>query len=167
MALSNKQRIWLDEYLQCWNATEAARRAGYKQARQSGSENLSKPDIRAAIAARMEEVAMPANEVLARLSEQGRNEAAQYIRAELDQDGKLVGYFDLKQCIRDGKQHLIKKMKYDSNGNLEIEVFDAQAALIQMGRHHGLFNDKTDLTSDGQPLRILLDWGEAPTHDNG
>ncbi|MBN1999030.1 terminase small subunit [candidate division KSB1 bacterium] len=43
-----KQKKFIDEYLACNNATQAAIRAGYslKSARQIGTENLSKPSIR-------------------------------------------------------------------------------------------------------------------------
>lgn len=52
MALTAKQRRFVAEYLIDLNATQAAIRAGYSQktARSVGSENLTKPDIAAAIA---------------------------------------------------------------------------------------------------------------------
>lgn len=45
--LTLKQRAWLDAYLECFNASEAARRAGYKcktpdQFKVIGSQNLTK-----------------------------------------------------------------------------------------------------------------------------
>jgi len=51
MALTDKQQRFVAEYLIDLNATQAAIRAGYseKTARSVGSENLSKPDIAAAI----------------------------------------------------------------------------------------------------------------------
>ena len=54
MALTPKQRRFVDEYLIDLNATQAAIRAGYKKntARQIGSENLSKPAIAKAISSR-------------------------------------------------------------------------------------------------------------------
>lgn len=54
MALTDKQQRFVDEYLVDLNATQAAVRAGYSEntARSIGSENLSKPDIQEAIAAR-------------------------------------------------------------------------------------------------------------------
>lgn len=70
MALNPKQKAFADYYIECGNATEAARRAGYSQktARHIGSENLTKPDISAYIAARMAEQAKKrvadANEVI-------------------------------------------------------------------------------------------------------
>jgi phage terminase small subunit len=76
MALSNKQRKFINEYLQCFNATEAARLAGYspKTARAIGAENLTKPDIAAEIEKALNESAMSASEVLMRLAEQARND---------------------------------------------------------------------------------------------
>ncbi|ARC89980.1 terminase small subunit [Rhodovulum sp. MB263] len=52
MALTAKQRRFVEEYLVDLNATQAAIRAGYseKTARQTGAENLTKPVIAAAIA---------------------------------------------------------------------------------------------------------------------
>ena len=53
--MTPKQQLFVDEYLIDLNATQAAIRAGYskKSARATGAENLTKPDIAAAIAARM------------------------------------------------------------------------------------------------------------------
>ena len=57
MALTDKQRLFCEEYLIDLNATQAAIRAGYseKTARKIGSENLTKPDIRAYIENRLAE----------------------------------------------------------------------------------------------------------------
>ncbi|WP_424924373.1 terminase small subunit [Alloalcanivorax xenomutans] len=50
--LTDKQARFVEEYLIDLNATQAAIRAGYseKTARQTGNENLTKPDVAAAIA---------------------------------------------------------------------------------------------------------------------
>ena len=57
MALTPKQQAFADYYIECGNATEAAKRAGYSEetARQIGAENLSKPSISEYIAERMEQ----------------------------------------------------------------------------------------------------------------
>ncbi|MGG1643026.1 terminase small subunit [Paenibacillus sp. NRS-1782] len=51
MALTAKQKLFVKEYLVDLNATQAAIRAGYSErtARKIGNENLTKPDIQAAI----------------------------------------------------------------------------------------------------------------------
>ena len=56
MNLTPKQKAFADCYIECGNATEAARKAGYseKASRFIGSENLTKPNISAYIAERMQ-----------------------------------------------------------------------------------------------------------------
>lgn len=56
MKLTPKQKAFADYYIECGNATEAAKRAGYseKTATEMGSENLRKPHISAYIAERMD-----------------------------------------------------------------------------------------------------------------
>lgn len=58
MPLTSKQKAFADFYIETGNATEAARRAGYKgtSARQIGTENLSKPYISAYIKSRLAEI---------------------------------------------------------------------------------------------------------------
>ncbi len=58
MSLTPKQKAFADYYIECGNATEAAKRAGYKDssARQIGAENLSKPSISAYIAERQKQI---------------------------------------------------------------------------------------------------------------
>ena len=60
MALTPKQTAFVNEYVVCRNGAEAARRAQYAvpSARQMASENLTKPDIQAAISAKEVELAM-------------------------------------------------------------------------------------------------------------
>ena len=50
--LTTRQAAFVDHYVVCRNGAEAARRAGYseKTARQIATENLSKPDLQAALA---------------------------------------------------------------------------------------------------------------------
>lgn len=55
--LSPKQKAFVENYAACGNATEAARKAGYRKPRSVGSENLTKPDIKAALTALTEKVA--------------------------------------------------------------------------------------------------------------
>lgn len=58
MKLTEKQRRFVDYYVETGNATEAARRAGYSQktAEAIGLENLGKPRIKFAINARLKEL---------------------------------------------------------------------------------------------------------------
>lgn len=58
MKLTEKQRRFVDYYVETGNASEAARRAGYskKTAGWIGQENLQKPTIKAAVDARIREL---------------------------------------------------------------------------------------------------------------
>lgn len=68
--LTSKQKAFCDYYIECGNASEAARRAGYseKAARQIATENMTKPSICAYIKERTDaldaERIASANEVL-------------------------------------------------------------------------------------------------------
>lgn len=72
--MNERQKRFVDEYITCTNATEAARRAGYSSdtARTIGAKLLTKVDIREAIDARLKEIktelTMNAQEVLEHLS---------------------------------------------------------------------------------------------------
>lgn len=60
--LTDKQRIFIDEYLVCWNATEAAKKAGYseKTAYSSGQRLLKDVEISRIIDERKEDIAKEA-----------------------------------------------------------------------------------------------------------
>lgn len=81
MAMTAKQKRFCDEYLISLNATQAAIRAGYsvKNARNIASENLTKPNIKAYIDARMaekdSELIADQNEVLKYLTSVLRGES--------------------------------------------------------------------------------------------
>lgn len=89
--LTAKQARFVDEYLIDLNATQAAIRAGYSEdtARAIGCENLTKPDIQAAIAeaqaSRSERTKIDADWVLQRLGE----EATADIADLYDEDGNM------------------------------------------------------------------------------
>jgi phage terminase small subunit len=74
MALTPKQRLFVEEYLVDLNATQAAIRAGYSKrtAEKIGSENLSKPEIMIAVAeaqqARFARIHMSQDDVLETLA---------------------------------------------------------------------------------------------------
>lgn len=149
--LSTKQQAFVEHYLTCWNAAEAARRAGYseKTARSIGAENLTKPDIQAAISARLAELKMGADEVLTRLAAQARASIADVLSlppvdtpdAQLHRNHWSL---DLVKAQRTGAIHHIKKIKATKYGT-EVELYDAQAALVKLGEHHQLWGKGVDV----------------------
>lgn len=133
MSLTKKRRVFIEEYLRCWNGAEAARRAGYKHPRNQASYLLTIPNIQEEIEQRIEELTMQADEVLLRLAEMARGEHGKYLNPD--------GTIDLGKLIEDGKQHLVKKVKPAKDG-MEVEFYDAQKALVDVGRALGLFTDR-------------------------
>lgn len=163
MALTHKQRLFVDEYLGAanGNATRAAERAGYSSPRTQGSRLLTNVDIQAALKAFYAQHSMPAEEILGRLSDQARG-AGPYVRTlTLQRDGvteedeehetgvpRTIAVLDLRAMEREGKMHLIKGIKQTEFGQ-EIQFYDAQSALQLLGRNQRLFIDKTDLAVSG------------------
>lgn len=140
--LTPKQSLFIAYYVgeSNHNATDAARRAGYKgnpnTLKQVGAENLAKPYIREAIDKILTERCLSATQVLDLLNDQARG-IGEYLK--VDEHGELS--VDLKTLLAAGKGHLIKGVKTTKFGQ-EVEFYDAQAALGQMGRHYKLFSDK-------------------------
>lgn len=157
---TDKQRVFVETYLQTWNASEAARRAGYRgRANQIGYRLLTNVDIRAAIERRLSELAMNADEVIARLAAMARGDLSPFVTE--------AGTIDLTTEIARENMFLVKRIKTkerrgtnDKNEDweevyTEIELHDPQAALVHIGRHLKLFTDKFE-TDDGlsEPERI-------------
>ena len=96
MALTNKQKVFVEEYLLDFNATQAALRAGYssRTARSIGGENLTKPDISEAIQARIDDKAMKADEVLLRLAQMARGDLGDFM--DISQMGYNLNLYDAK-----------------------------------------------------------------------
>jgi phage terminase small subunit len=150
MALSPKHRIFCEEYLRGWNATDAYQVAYPKTnrdaARASAARLLADASIAAEIQQRINERAMSAHEVLDRLAEHARADYADFI--VVNEAGEIVLDMDKAQ----GKTHLIKRVtsrrtirtlkdaEIDET-TISIELHDAQAALVQLGKHHKLFTD--------------------------
>jgi hypothetical protein len=155
-ALSYKQQQFVNAYLGAanGNATEAARLAGYKGSDNvlgvTGHENLRKPKIRAAIDARMDAMAMSANEVLFRVSEQARADIADF--------GQGIGdrfLLDLGKAQRRGKTRLVKKLGYNPNGDPTLELYSSQAALKILAQYHGLLSNSRDDELDALLERLV------------
>lgn len=147
MALTRKQQAFITEYLRTWNASEAARLAGYSEvsARAIGHENLTKPDIQAEIQRRVSERAMSADEVLIRLAEQARGSMEDFVSFR---PGVKLPLLDLEKAHAAGKFGLVKKLKYTSDGGIEFELYDAQAALVQLGKAHKLFVERSEVAGN-------------------
>jgi phage terminase small subunit len=161
--LTDKQRLFVSHYVACLNATRAAELAGYAGSRNvlavTGHENLRNPKIRAEIDAALAEAAMPASEVLARLTAQARGTLADVIRPR----GRGYG-IDFKHAEEMGALDLVKKYT-KTDKSVSVELYDAQAALALLAKHHKLLVDRTELTGrDGDPLIVQVKYADPDTN---
>lgn len=125
MKLSPKQKAFVDYYLETGNATEAARRAGYKQPNVQGSQNLAKPSIKQYVAERQK---IFESERIATIEEVMRFYTS-VMRGEVKDQFELDA--ELKDRLSAGKE-LLKRLETVENKtenskgeNEKIEVIDA------------------------------------------
>lgn len=124
--LTPKQRAFADAYLECGNASEAARRAGYKAetAAEMGSENLRKPHISAYIAERMrpteEKRIASADEVLMFLSGVMRGE----IRDQFGLDASLQDRISAAKELQKRHGAASKAEFVPAQANVDGALFD-------------------------------------------
>lgn len=153
--LTPKQRRFIEAYLQTWNASEAARQAGYRGAvDRTGSRLLGLIEIQAAVKARMVETTMQSDEVLKRLADQATLNASRFFVFE-EVDGELVMAGINWRVFRD-HGYLVKKLSYDRKGRPVIEFHDAQRALELIGKAYGMFVDKIDQTQHSENVNVNI-----------
>ena len=123
MALSEKQRRFVDEYLIDLNATQAAIRAGYseKTANEMGAQNLAKLSIKSEIEKRIND----------------RKERTQITQDKVLKDIELI------------KQDAMRT-KIDASGNTEMINHSAALKACELqGKHLAMFTDKQDVNLNG------------------
>lgn len=157
--LTTKQKVFVEQYLQCWNATEAARRAGYSERsiRTIASENLAKPNIKLEIDTRIAELKMSADEILLRLADQARGDIGDFADIE---DGTDLANHPLSRIVKKYKKRIYHPKDTDSYDEIELELYDAHASLVDLGKAHALFTDKIDASVKVDGKLVIL-----PTQD--
>lgn len=151
MDLTFKQRLFVGYYLgeSQGNATDAARRAGYKHPNVAGPRLLVNASIRAAVETRLTAHALSSDEVLARLSEHASGDLTDF--GTINPDGSFS--LDLRRAKKAGRTRLLKKLKVKTRTvttdqgesvevQTEIELHSPQFALDRLGQYHGLFAPK-------------------------
>jgi len=158
--MTPKQAAFVREYLIDLNAAAAARRAGYSErtARQMGDENLSKPDIAAAIAAaqaeRAERTKVDSDWVLKRLADEADADLADIY----DEIGNLkpIHQWPLiwRQGLVQGVETVTERVGEDADGNPEyaqvkkVKLSDRIKRVDLIGKHVDVqaFKEKVDVT---------------------
>lgn len=165
--LTPRQRRFVEEYLVDLVATQAASRAGYsaKTAEQQGSRLLGNAKVAAAIAAgqqkRSKRTEITADRVLGELAKIGFANMADYMRPGPNGDP----YLDFSGLTRDqaaALQEVTVEDFVDGRGDdsrdvrrVKFKLADKRAALVDLGRHLGIFVDKHQVSgpNDG-PIKI-------------
>lgn len=146
MALTKKQKLFIEEYLIDLNATQAAIRAGYSSdtAKEIGCENLTKPNIRThidkAMAERSRRTGVNADRVVQELAKIAFINATDVIDPKtatvkedaLPEDTAAIQSVKVKTFGEDGLER-------------EIKMADKIKALELLGKHMGMFKEKVDV----------------------
>lgn len=155
---TDKQRLFSEYYAECLNGTQSARLAGYKGSDTTlavvASENLRKPNVRDYIDELLKVRKLSAPEVMARISEHATGNMEYFLETD-DLEG--LNTINLAKARRAGKLHLLKSVKVTKSlqgGSVSIELYSAQAALDKLAKVHGLYQERVDLTSGGEPFDI-------------
>lgn len=179
MKLTAKQKAFIDEYLVDLNATQAAIRSGYskKTARQIGEKNLSKPYIQAALEKRMKDrqkrTEITQDLVIAELAKIAFANGADYARVVerkrripvLDDDGEIINYEDapyqdvdltLTENLSEEAKGAISGIKMTKNG-IEVGTHDKVKALELLGKHLGLFIERSKMDISGELSVTFVD----------
>ena len=177
MALNQKQKAFISAYLDCWNASEAARLAGYseKTAGSIGSELLKKPEIAAELERHITERQIKPAEVLERLGAQARSNIGDFFRLSQrwttsplptdeiidermgqDPNGNPIREYLTQRVVLDvsvlkdpEKGRLVRKFTDSARSGLSIEMYDAQAAQIALGKALGVLRDNVTVNQEG------------------
>jgi len=145
-----KQRRFIEEFCVDGNRTKAAIRAGYSvdSAYSIGSENLKKPEIKAAVEARIAELSLPREEVIKRISDNARTRLNDYLKVE-----KRLRKTQQPQSLHDAIAEMESKLWFEQEF---MERAIALLGLIEEGAedYRDTFHNKV-----GNPLKLqVLRW---------
>lgn len=120
MKLTPKQKAFADVYLICGNATEAARKAGYKQPHVQGSQNLEKLSVSSYIAERQKQIE---DSRIATI-----DEVMQYLTSVMR--GEIKDQFDLEAPLAErtkAAQEILKRN--NEKRKLEVELLKLESQM--------------------------------------
>lgn len=149
--MTDKESVWLTEYYQCWDATESARRVGYKWPHKQGPRLKAK--FKELIAKQLAEHHMTREENLKRLADQARGNIARF--AHIKNADDLIEMNGEAAIVKKFKRRLYSPKNGDPYEDVEIEMYDAQGALNLIGKHLGLFDGPGSSTDNPFIISII------------
>ena len=155
--MTKKQKLFVKEYLIDLNATQAAIRAGYSpdSAYAIGSENLKKPEVSKYISKEMAErsrrTGISQDRVLLELARIGFAKITDIVDPSTGEIKDDATDDDLA-CIQSVK---IKPGEWGTER--EVKLCDKKGALIEIGKHLGMFKTSVELSGSVQTEVSKLD----------
>jgi phage terminase small subunit len=176
MALTIKQQRFVDEYLKDLNATQAAIRAGYskKTADQQASRLLTNVKVREYLAERQDDrskrTEITQDMVLRELAKIGFSDIRKVVRwgetqvrmvdGEDDGPEDMVPYHGLALIdsaeVDDATAAAIAEVSQSRDG-LKVKLHDKKGALVDIGRHLGMFAPPGHADLDAELKRIEVE----------
>lgn len=164
--LSRKHQKFIAEYLKQWNGTRAYMavypKASEETARANASDLLSKTNISEAIAARIKESQMSADEAMSLQANIARGDITELLTP--------LGSIDLDYIREKGLGGLVKKVKVrtitkigkgekDDDTEIhdtELEMYPADVAQERILKIHGKFVEKHEIQGGGQTINVII-----------
>lgn len=178
------QRAFCREFMVDLNATQAAIRAGYspKSAGSIGCENLTKPNIMMVIDRGMAEHAgITRTRLIQELGAMAFSDIRKVVHwdqetelaggefgDDLDDNPDVVKVIKSRVTVLPGATMdamvaaTVAEISQGERGQLKVKMHDKVAAIDKLARAMGLYQDKLDVTSAGQPIVPVLNYTGAP-----
>lgn len=172
-----RQRLFILHYLKSYNATQAAKDAGYsaKSAENQGGRMIRKAQVQEAIAEEEHNIAnklcVSKDKIMKEMSLIGFSNIDEHLTVD---DGGTVRALSFDELPL-GASRAIKKIKEKRiiksvqgtkdkpsedvilESTFEFELYDKITALVNMGKELGMFRDRQEHTGkDGVPLEVTL-----------
>ena len=149
MALTPKQQAFINEYLLDLNASASAIRAGYapKNSDKIGYELLGKTLVKQGIQEAMDErsrrTGITADKVLQEFAHIAFDDMRNYLKFYTDPDTKEI-ITEVKDS-EDIDTRSISEVSRGKDGLFRFKLYCKDNALLQVGKHLGMFTDKLEV----------------------
>lgn len=163
--LTHKQRKFVDAWLKCHNATEAARQAGYSERslREMGSRLMRHSAVKAAIQTRQTSIAERADTTKAGLVALLSHMIYTDLRDVMDWDGqvlKVKSFANIPEWVHPAIQEIRQRESLDAEGNvrsrhLEIKLVPKLDVIRELNEMLGYHAEKP--TGGAQQFNLVLD----------
>lgn len=162
--LTRKELAFIDEYFICGlRGADAARRVGSKSPRMYAHRMLSNVNVQAEIDKRLTRHKMSAAMVLARLSDMAMSNIADF--ADISDASDLKKYRHKAHVIKKFKKTVHHTRDNETFTTIELELYGADSALVNLGRHYKLFTDSIKVDDWRTEIIELFKQGKITKED--